>query len=74
MSIADEVLERLRSLPPEKQREALEYIESLGQEAATKGPRRRLKGLLSDLDSDITEDDIAAARREMWSSFPRKDL
>ena len=74
MSIADDVMERLRSLPPEKQRQALEYIKSLHRETAKARPRRRLKGLLSDLGLDITEEDIAQARREMWGSFPRGNL
>jgi hypothetical protein len=68
MSTADEVIARLRSLPPEKQRRALEYIESLHREAGGPRPRRRLKGVLSDLNIDITEEDIAEARREMWGA------
>ena len=68
MSIADEVLERLRSLPPEKQQRAFEYIESLQRETGNGRPRRPLKGLLSDLNVDITEEDIAEARREMWGT------
>lgn len=74
MSIADEVMERLRLLPPEKQRQALEYIESLHREAGGSRPRKRLKGLLADLNIDITEEDIAEARWEMWGNFPRDNL
>ncbi len=68
MSIADDVMERLRSLPPEKQRQALRYIEVLQRQTDNDRPRRRLKGLLSDLNVDITEEDIAEARREMWGT------
>ncbi len=37
------------------------------------GPKklRRLLGLWSDLNTHITEEDIAQAHREMWSRFPR---
>jgi hypothetical protein len=35
-------------------------------------PRKSLRGLWRGL--DITEEDIAEARREMWSSFPREDI
>lgn len=68
MSIADDVMERLRSLPPENQRQALRYIEVLQRQTDNDRPRRRLKGLLSDLNVDITEEDIAEARREMWGT------
>ena len=36
------------------------------------GPRKSLRGLWRGL--SITEEDIAAARREMWGSFPRNDV
>jgi hypothetical protein len=35
-------------------------------------PRKSLRGLWRGL--DITEEDIAEARREMWGSFPREDV
>jgi len=34
--------------------------------------RRSLRGLWRGL--DITEEDIAEARREMWAGFPREDV
>jgi hypothetical protein len=38
----------------------------------TPTPRKSLWGLWRDL--DITEDDIAEARREMWRDFPSEDI
>ncbi|MBD1833715.1 hypothetical protein H6F61_13760 [Cyanobacteria bacterium FACHB-472] len=35
-------------------------------------PRKSLRGLWRGL--DITEEDIAEARREMWGNFPREDI
>ncbi len=35
-------------------------------------PRKSLLGLWRGL--DITEEDIAEARREMWGNFPREDV
>jgi hypothetical protein len=35
-------------------------------------PRKSLRGLWRGL--DITEEDIAQARREMWRNFPREDF
>ena len=71
MTIEEMVLEKLRGLPPEKQKEVLEFVESLKPPGITRKPLRSLEGLLEDLNVDITEEDIAAARREMWGNFPR---
>ena len=71
MTIEEMVLEKLRGLPAEKQKEVLEFVESLKPDGSTKKPLRSLEGLLEDLNVDITEEDIAEARREMWGNFPR---
>ena len=74
MGIEESILERLRTLPAEKQREVLRFVESLQQKSPTKHPRRSLKGLWTDLEVDITEEDITEARREMWGGFAGKDI
>ena len=75
MSLDESFLERLRRLPPEKMREAIDFVEFLHQKTAeAKCPRQSVKGLWADLGLDITEQDIAAARAESWGSFPRKDI
>ena len=71
MKIEEMVLEKLRGLPPEKQEEVLKFVESLQPAEGAKKPLRSLEGLLEDLNIDITEEDIAEARREMWGNFPR---
>ena len=71
MTIEEMVLEKLRGLPPEKQREVLKFVESLKPDGGTKKPLRSLEGIWEDLNIDITEEDIAEARREMWGNFPR---
>ena len=71
MTIEEMVLEKLRGLPPEKQKAVLEFMQSLAPDGGAKKPRRSLLGLWADLDIHITEEDIAEARREMWGNFPR---
>jgi hypothetical protein len=72
MTIEQQVLETLRDLPPEKQKEVLDFVEFLkAKNAGQKKPRRSLLGLWADLNIHITEEDIAEARREMWGNFPR---
>ena len=71
MTSEEMVLEKLRGLPPERQKEVLEFVESLKTAGDTRKPLRSLEGLLEYLNIDITEEDIAEARREMWGNFPR---
>jgi hypothetical protein len=56
--------------PPEKLKKVLEFVNSLRPDSGRK-PLHSLEGLLEDLNVDITEEDIAQARREMWGNFPR---
>ena len=72
MSVAESVVEKLRSLTPEQQREVAELVDALAAKTnPAKTRRRSLMGLFSDLNVHITEEDIAEARREMWGNFPR---
>jgi hypothetical protein len=72
MTIEEQVLEKLRDLPPEKQKEVLDFVDFLKEKnGGPKKPLRRLRGLWADLNINITEEDIAQARREMWGNFPR---
>ena len=70
MTVEEQVLEKLRELPPPKQQEVLAFV-SLLREKAGKTPRRSLRGLWADVDVKVSDNDIAAARREMWGDFPR---
>ena len=74
MSIEQSILEKMRGLPPDKQIEVLDFVEFLSHRSQVKQPRRSLKGLWADLAIDITEEDIAAVRKEMWENFPREDI
>jgi hypothetical protein len=71
MTIEQQVLEKLRDLPPDKQREVLDFVDFLKEKTSPEKPRRSLRGLWANLNINITEEDIAQARREMWSNFPR---
>ncbi|MGD0824415.1 MAG: hypothetical protein ABR908_07515 [Terriglobales bacterium] len=71
MTVEQQVLERLRELPLQKQQEVLAYISRL-QEKARPGPRRSLAGLWVDLSVNVNEEDISQARQEMWGNFPRE--
>ncbi len=71
MSLEQIVLEKLRQLPIEKQREALDFVAFLENRQIAPVPLRNPIGLWADLKIDVTAEDIAEARREMWGNFPR---
>ena len=70
MTLEEKLVEKVRELPPDKQHAVLEFVKSLEHDGE-KEALRSLEGLWADLDIHITEEDIAQARREMWSNFPR---
>ncbi|GBC78113.1 hypothetical protein HRbin08_01599 [bacterium HR08] len=72
MSIEKSVLEKIRALPLEKQQEVLDFVEFLYSKNRSLQRRQSLRGLWADLQVDITEDDLARARREMWGGLPRE--
>jgi hypothetical protein len=71
MTVKQQILEKLHQLSPEKQEEVLHFVDSLHEKSGPPKKLRSLEGLLEDLNIDITEEDIAEARREMWGNFPR---
>jgi hypothetical protein len=73
MSLEEAILEKVRALPPEKQEEVLKFADALNVPGQQK-PRRDPEGLWADFDIDISEEDIAELRREMWKNFPREDI
>jgi hypothetical protein len=72
MSVEEAILERVRKLPPDKQSELLEIANSMSAEAQFKPPLINPEGLWAEFDIDITAEDIAELRREMWKNFPRE--
>lgn len=74
MNLEQAVLDKLRALPPDRQQEVLDFAEFLQQKLTVKKPLKSVKGMWANLEIDITEEDIAQARKEMWGNFPRGDI
>ena len=66
------IAERARELPPEKQREVLDFVEFLRVARSPKRMLRDVAGLWAGF--DISAEDIDEMRREMWGTFPRDDI
>ena len=71
MSIEKTVSEKLLKLPVDKQKEVLDFVESLEKKAGATHRRRGLKGLWADLGVEVSAEDIAEARREISSNRHR---
>jgi hypothetical protein len=71
MTVEEQVLEKLRELPPQGQREVLAFV-SLLRKKAQKQTRKSLHGLWADLNVKVRGTDISEVRREMWGKFPRE--
>ena len=67
MTIEQSIISGVRRLSAEDQKEVLDLIERLRQNGTPrKMPRPSLRGALAKPGRDITPEDIAEARREMW--------
>jgi len=72
MTSEEVLLEKFKGLPVNRQRELLNYADSLEDTEVEKKPRRKLYGALADLNTRITEEDIREVRKEMWKNFSRE--
>ncbi len=71
MTIEEKLVRKLREPPEDKQQEVLDFVDFLKEKNDAVKPLRSLRGLWAGQNIQITEEDIAEARREMWSNFPR---
>jgi hypothetical protein len=73
MSVEDAMLEAVRALPAEKQREILTHATRLRDEAEGHKPFKSIRGLWADLDISLSAEEIEKNQREMWKNFPPAD-
>lgn len=76
MTIEEVIADNLRKLPITQKEEVLHFVEFLttkfaGSPPFTKHRRGKLIGRYAHLHIQISDEEIAEARREMWGNFPR---
>jgi hypothetical protein len=77
VSPLDEALALVEKLSPLDKVRLLEKLASTLEHDLAETQAEPLEshyGLWADLNIDISEDDIAQARHEMWGNFPREDI
>lgn len=70
--LIETIAEKASTLPPDKQREALAFIESLAGKGDEKKMFRSVRGVLQ-MNLDTLDEDLKNIRQEMWRNFPREE-
>lgn len=73
MNLEHSILDAVRSLAPDQQREVLRHANQL-RTSKSKGPRKSGRGLWAGLDVSVSAEEIDRLRSEMWKDFPRDDV
>lgn len=84
MSTAEITIEQIvnlaKTLKPLERAQLIARLKTLLESSPVKPehvpvtPRRSLRGMLADLGSAPSAEEIDEARREMWGNFPREDF
>ena len=71
MTIPDQIAERLKALPDDRQYEVLLFIEALTRSPNSPEAGRSPCGLWASFGIDISEAEIDSARAALWGGFAR---
>ena len=74
MSVEEAILEAVHNLPLKQQEEMLEHGVRLRDERAELPPPMKLRGLLADLNINVSAEEIDENQRELWRGFSRDDI
>ena len=74
MSLEQAILEAVRALPPEKQREIYDHAARLRAQTTKRPPFKSIEGLWAHLAISLSAEEIEENQREMWRNFPREDI
>ncbi len=73
MAIEETIIARLRELPEAQRQTVLHFVEFLIARNLNDAAPRSLMGAWANMGIDITEEDIAEARRDMWGGDSAKE-
>jgi hypothetical protein len=69
--IEETLIAVIKTLPTEKQQALLEFAEFLKAKTAPKNPSKSIKGLWANAEINLTEEELAVTRKEMWTNLPK---
>ena len=70
-AVADLLMDRVRALPPDRQREVLDFVEFLHQRETPRPVEPSLRGVFAHLGVHLTEEDFDEVRQEMMEKEER---
>ena len=73
MTVVENVMQKMAELPPGSQLEVLDFVEFLAKKTSERQPLYNPEGLWAGQGSDVSPEEITAARREMWGKFDRQE-
>jgi hypothetical protein len=73
MTVIENVAQKLAELPPGSQLEVLDFVEFLAKKSSQPRPLFNPEGLWAGGNADVSPEDIAEARREMWGRYSRQE-
>ena len=74
MTLEQTIIDAVRGLSPDQQRDLLEHVNRLRNKPVPTKPKKSIKGLWADLGVSISAEDIDDLRRQMWKDFPSSDV
>lgn len=66
MTVIENVVQKLAQLPPSRQLEVLDFVDFLTEKKSQKEPLYNPEGLWAGQGEDISTENIAEVRKEMW--------
>jgi hypothetical protein len=72
MTVIENVVQRLAALPPGSQIEVLDFVEFLATKSGIRPSLFNPEGLWTGQGTDVSSEDIAEARAEMWGKYEHK--
>lgn len=77
IKMIEAITSKVSALPVEYQEQVLSIVDSLSKYASVtksvKQPHKKLRDVLAYLNQHVTSQDIAEARREMWTKYSEEN-
>ena len=73
MTVIENVVQKLAQLPPARQLEVLDFVDFLAEKKNRKERLYNPEGLWAGQGKDISPEDLAEARKDMWGKYDKEE-